>query len=191
MLIIDCLSRLCLLLTVLCFVSVLRYVHIKISGLLGTGDPGRPPRFSHSSCVPVGEREIIYLSLHYHHQNDFCIKMGSDERHPFNVSVIVSGGHKTVPSVSHNLGRERKARSGESNQSNPPASLYNALPLGLTGSPVGQPTFPFSIALGPHKPPGLSGTGSTQLCASVSAFNFTECNQLQRNVFRLTVSSAA
>ena len=27
------------------------------------------------------EREIIYLSLHCHHQNDSCIKMGSDERH--------------------------------------------------------------------------------------------------------------
>ena len=26
-----------------------------------------------------GEREIIYLSLHCHHQNDFYIKMGSDE----------------------------------------------------------------------------------------------------------------
>ena len=36
----------------------------------------------------VGEWEIIYLSLHCHHQNDFCIKMGSDERH-FNVSLIV------------------------------------------------------------------------------------------------------
>ena len=33
-----------------------------------------------------GEMEIIYLSLHCHHQNDFCIKMGSDESH-FNVSV--------------------------------------------------------------------------------------------------------
>ena len=33
-------------------------------------------------------REIIYLSLHCHHQNDFCIKMGSDESH-FNVSFIV------------------------------------------------------------------------------------------------------
>ena len=30
--------------------------------------------------------EIIYLSLHCHHQNDSCIKMGSDESH-FNVSV--------------------------------------------------------------------------------------------------------
>ena len=28
---------------------------------------------------------IIYLSLHCHHQNDSCIKMGSDESH-FNVS---------------------------------------------------------------------------------------------------------
>ena len=25
-------------------------------------------------------REIVYLSLHCHHQNDSCIKMGSDER---------------------------------------------------------------------------------------------------------------
>ena len=31
------------------------------------------------------KREIIYLSLHCHHQNDFCIKMGSDESH-FNFS---------------------------------------------------------------------------------------------------------
>ena len=30
------------------------------------------------------EREIIYLSLHCHHQNDSCIKMDSDWSH-FNV----------------------------------------------------------------------------------------------------------
>ena len=35
-----------------------------------------------------GERDIIYLSLHCHHQNDSCIKMGSDESH-FSVSLIV------------------------------------------------------------------------------------------------------
>ena len=35
-----------------------------------------------------GEREIIYLSLHCHHQNDFCVKVGSDESH-LNVSLIV------------------------------------------------------------------------------------------------------
>ena len=34
----------------------------------------------------VGEREIIYLPVHCYHQNDFCVKMGSDESH-FNVSV--------------------------------------------------------------------------------------------------------
>ena len=37
-----------------------------------------------------GEREIIYVSLHCRHQNDFCIKMGSDESH-FNVSVGSDG----------------------------------------------------------------------------------------------------
>ena len=35
-----------------------------------------------------GEMEIIYLSLHCHHQNDFCTKVGSDESR-FNVSLIV------------------------------------------------------------------------------------------------------
>ena len=53
-----------------------------------------------------GEREIIYLSLHCHHQNDFCIKMGSDESH-FNVSVASDGhSHKTV-STNHNLFEEK------------------------------------------------------------------------------------
>ena len=36
----------------------------------------------------MGESEIIRLSLLCHHQNDSCIKMGSDESH-FNVSLIV------------------------------------------------------------------------------------------------------
>ena len=35
-----------------------------------------------------GERESTYLSLHCHHQNDSCIKMGSDESH-FNILLIV------------------------------------------------------------------------------------------------------
>ena len=35
-----------------------------------------------------GKRESIYLSLHCHHQNDSCIKVGGDESH-FNVSLIV------------------------------------------------------------------------------------------------------
>ena len=45
----------------------------KPQGLLGTDEGG-------------GEREIIYLSLHCHHQNDFCINnMCGGESH-FNVS---------------------------------------------------------------------------------------------------------
>ena len=32
--------------------------------------------------------DIIYLSLHFHHQNDSCIKTGSDESY-FKVSLIV------------------------------------------------------------------------------------------------------
>ena len=53
-----------------------------------------------------GEREIIYLSLHCHHQNDSCIKMGSDESH-FNVSVGSDGqSHKTVSTI-HNLFEEK------------------------------------------------------------------------------------
>ena len=34
------------------------------------------------------KRETIYLSLHSHHQNDSCIKVGSDESH-FDVSLTV------------------------------------------------------------------------------------------------------
>ena len=53
-----------------------------------------------------GEREIIYLSLQCHHQNDSCIKMGSDESH-VKVSVGSDGqSHKTV-STNHNLFEEK------------------------------------------------------------------------------------
>ena len=56
--------------------------------------------------MELGEREIIYLSLHCHHQNDSCIKMGSDESH-FNVSAGSDGhSHKTV-STNHNLFEEK------------------------------------------------------------------------------------
>ena len=57
-------------------------------------------------CMEVGKREIIYLSLHCHHQNDSCIKMGSDESQ-FNVSVGSDGqSHKTL-STNHNLFEEK------------------------------------------------------------------------------------
>ena len=43
-----------------------------------------------------GDYMPIAISLHCHHQNDSCIKMGSDESH-FNVPVGSDGhSHKTV-----------------------------------------------------------------------------------------------
>ena len=68
-----------------------------------------------------GVREIIYLSLHCHHQNDSCIKMGMDESH-FNVSLGSDGqSHETV-STNHNLFEEN----GE------PAKRYRTEVLPLT-----------------------------------------------------------
>ena len=54
----------------------------------------------------LGKRELIYLSLHCHHQNDSCIKMGSDDSY-FNFSMGSDGqSHKTV-STHHNLSEEK------------------------------------------------------------------------------------
>ena len=53
-----------------------------------------------------GKREIIYLSLHCYHQNDSCIKMGSDKSFS-SVSVGSDGqSHKTV-STNHSLFEEK------------------------------------------------------------------------------------
>ena len=50
--------------------------------------------------------EIIYLSLHCHHQNDSCIKMGSDES-CFNVSSIVRDKvTRQCPQTTSSLKRE-------------------------------------------------------------------------------------
>ena len=82
--------------------------------------------------MEVGERVIIYLSLHCHHQNDSCIKMGSDESH-FNVSVgSVGQSHRTV-STNHNL-FEGKGEPKRVSNRGPSAYQPNALPLGQTGS---------------------------------------------------------
>ena len=55
--------------------------------------------------IEVGKEVIIYiyLSLHCRHQNDSCIKMGSDKS-DFNVSLIVRDKvtNKTV-SIDHNF----------------------------------------------------------------------------------------
>ena len=57
------------------------------------------------------KREIIYLSLHCHHQKDSCIKMGSDESH-FNVSVGSDGQSDKTVSTNHNLLKRKESRSG-------------------------------------------------------------------------------
>ena len=45
----------------------------------------------------------MYLSLHCHHQNDSCIKVGSDESH-FNVSFIVRDKvRRQYPQLDHNF----------------------------------------------------------------------------------------
>ena len=59
-----------------------------------------------------GKRESIYLPLHCHHQNDSCIKMGSDESH-FNVSVGSDGqSHETVSTKKTIFLKRKESRSG-------------------------------------------------------------------------------
>ena len=58
------------------------HVHRNHKAYWGRGEGGKG--------IGGGGGEIIYISLHCHHQNDFCTKMGSDESH-FNVSLIVRG----------------------------------------------------------------------------------------------------
>ena len=38
-------------------------------------------------------REIIYLSLHCHHQNDSCIQMGSDTKHNVKQQILFKQLH--------------------------------------------------------------------------------------------------
>ena len=82
-----------------------------------------------------GKREIIYLSLNCHHQNDFCIKVGSDGSH-FNVSLIVRD----------KITRQRPQTTtfqvkGELTDSNRGPSAYQptALPRGQTSSRMWMP----------------------------------------------------
>ena len=56
--------------------------------------------------MEVGREESIYLSLHCHHQNHTCIKMGSDENH-FNVSAGSEGQRYKTVSTNHYLFEEK------------------------------------------------------------------------------------
>ena len=75
-------------------------------------------------------REIVYLSLHCHHQNDFCIK-GAAMKAILMFHNCDGQSHKTM-STDHNFWRERKAEA-DSNRG-PFAYQPNALPLGQADS---------------------------------------------------------
>ena len=57
-------------------------IHRNHKAYYGQGEWGRG-----EGVLRWGKRDIIYLTLHCHHLNDPCIKIGSDESH-FNVSLI-------------------------------------------------------------------------------------------------------
>ena len=79
-----------------------------------------------------GEGDYIPIATLSHHQNDSCIKMGSDESY-FNVPVGSAGqSHKTV-STNHNLFEEK----GEPKRYRTEVLLLTSLtpiPPGQTGS---------------------------------------------------------
>ena len=71
-------------------------------------------------------RLYTYRYRHCHHQNDFCIKMGSDESH-FNVSLIVMDKVTRQCPTNHNLWRERRT---EADSNRGPSSYQSkTLPL--------------------------------------------------------------
>ena len=92
--------------------------------------PTETIRLIRDGQMDVGEEGDFsqYLSLHCHHQDDPCIKTGSDESH-FDVSLIVRDKvHKPQP-----FWREGRAEV-ESKWNRAEALLLTALPLGQTGS---------------------------------------------------------
>ena len=58
-----------------------------------------------------GKREIIYLSLHCHHENDSCIKTGRDESQR-NVSLTVRDKVTRPCPQTTNLLKRSESRSG-------------------------------------------------------------------------------
>ena len=53
-----------------------------------------------------GEGDYIYLSLHCHHQNDSCIKMGGEGSH-FNVPIGSDAQSRRTVSTNHSLFEEK------------------------------------------------------------------------------------
>ena len=75
------------------------------------------------------EREIIYLSLHCHHQNDSCIKVGSDESH-FNISLTIVRDKVTRQRRPQTITVLKRKESVEADSNRGPSAYQpNALPL--------------------------------------------------------------
>ena len=90
-------------------------------------------RYGEKGVRRWGKREIIYLSLFCHHQNDSCIKMGSDVSH-FNVSLIVKD---EVTRQCPQLLKRNPERRAEADSNRGPSSYQpNALLLGQIGSHI-------------------------------------------------------
>ena len=74
-----------------------------------------------------GVGDIIYLSLHCHHQNDSSIKMGSDESH-FNVSLtLMYKSQRQQPQTT--ILEERGSEPKRNRTEDPLLTSLNALPL--------------------------------------------------------------
>ena len=82
-------------------------------------------------CACVGRgRGTLYLTLHCHHQNDFCTKTDSNESH-FNVPLTVSGKVTTqYPQLTTFEEKGDRALQARSNQVLLLTGLANTLPLG-------------------------------------------------------------
>ena len=76
-------------------------------------------------------KEIIYLLLLCHHQNDSCIETGSDESH-FNVSLIVRDKVTRQCPWQTTFPKRRDSRSGIE----PRPVCIPTVPLGQTGSQI-------------------------------------------------------
>ena len=84
----DCLAFVCSLDLVNAEMSPEKYWRVSKSQDLEVGDGGGGGGRGGGEGAKGGGG--LYLTLHCHRQNDFCIKIGSDESH-FNVSLIVRG----------------------------------------------------------------------------------------------------
>ena len=83
----------------------------------------------------------LYLTLHRHHQNDSCIKMGSDESR-FNVSLIVRDKvtRQRPHATTYKKRRQAKAKSNRGPSAYQPNALRWATPADMDERTIQRPT---------------------------------------------------